>query len=161
MDNKVVQTIARTLAGLGYGVARFNFRGVGASAGSFDDGVGETDDAIAVLDHLRGKFGQLPVVLSGFSFGSFVQARLYQREKERVQIERLLFVGLTANRIGPDALPPDTILIHGEQDEIVPLADVFSWARPQLLPVIVFPGCGHFFHGRLLQLQQVIEGVWR
>lgn len=157
MDNKVVQTLAKTFATLGYVGVRFNFRGVGGSAGAFDDGNGETDDAIAALAHTRAEYGDLPVVLAGFSFGSFVQTRVAQRETP----ERMVLVGPAVARFGAATVAPDTIVIHGEEDDVVALADVFAWARPQQLPVMVFPGCGHFFHGRLPQLQRVITGMWR
>jgi alpha/beta superfamily hydrolase len=158
LDNKVVQTLAKTFFALGYVAARFNFRGVGQSAGSFDAGAGETEDALAALAHARKQFdGALPVVLAGFSFGSYVQTRVAQR----VQAERLVLVGPAVGRFEVARVPDDTIVVHGEEDEIVPLADVFAWARPQELPVIVFPGCTHFFHGRLPQLSRVITGMWK
>ncbi|MFO1315137.1 MAG: alpha/beta fold hydrolase [Burkholderiales bacterium] len=158
LDNKVVQTIAKTFYALGYAVVRFNFRGVGASGGSFDDGVGETDDALTVLAYARGALGDaLPVVLAGFSFGSFVQSRVAQR----VTPQRMVLVGPAVRRFPVEHVPADTIVIHGEEDDVVPLADVLAWARPQHLPIVVFPGCGHFFHGRLPQLSRVIAGMWK
>ena len=157
LDNKVVQTLAKTFFGLGYVAVRFNFRGVGQSAGTFDEGEGETDDALAALAHAREEFGAaLPVILAGFSFGSFVQTRVAQR----VQAQRLVLVGPAVGRFEVGAVPADTIVIHGEEDEVVALKDVFAWARPQELPIIVFPGCSHFFHGRLPQLQRVITSMW-
>jgi alpha/beta superfamily hydrolase len=160
LDNKVAQTLAKTFFALGYAAVRFNFRGVGRSAGSFDDGRGETDDALAALAHAATRFGAragpLPVVLAGFSFGAYVQARVARS----IAAERLVLVGPAVGRFAVEGVPADTIVIHGEQDDIVPLADVLEWARPQELPVIVFPGCGHFFHGRLLQLQRTIAGMW-
>jgi uncharacterized protein len=158
LDNKVVQTLAKTFFALGYIAARFNFRGVGKSAGSFDEGEGETEDASAALAHARKTFGEeLPFVLAGFSFGSYVQTRLAQR----VQAQRLVLIGPAVGRFKVSHVPADTIVIHGEEDEVVPLAEVFAWARPQELPVVVFPGCSHFFHGRLPQLQRVITGMWK
>jgi hypothetical protein len=157
MDNKVVQTLAKTFAALGYVSVRFNFRGVGGSAGAFDDGIGETDDALAALARARGDYGDLPVVLAGFSFGSFVQLRVAQQ----VPPERMVLVGPAVTRFAEATVAADTIVIHGEEDDVVALADVFAWARPQQLPIIVFSGCGHFFHGRLPQLQRVITGMWR
>ena len=157
LDNKVVQTLAKTFFGLGLAAIRFNFRGVGASVGNFDEGKGETDDALAALAYARQQFGaDLPVVLGGFSFGSFVQTRV----AKVVAAQRMVLVGPAVNRFAVETVPADTIVIHGEEDDVVPLADVFAWARPQELPVIVFPGCGHFFHGRLPQLQRVITGMW-
>lgn len=157
LHNKVVQTLAKAFFGLGYGVARFNFRGVGASAGHFDGGEGETDDALATLAHAQEMWGAtLPVTLAGFSFGSYVQTRV----AERVPAQRLVLVGPAVKRFPLSAVPADTIVIHGEQDEVVPLSDVLDWARPQELPIVVFPGCGHFFHGRLPQLARVVTGMW-
>lgn len=157
LDNKVVQTLAKTFFALGYVSVRFNFRGVGKSVGAFDEGEGETEDALAALAHARSEFGDgLPVVLAGFSFGSYVQTRVAQR----VHAQRLVLVGPAVGRFKVAAVPANTVVIHGEEDEVVPLADVLAWARPQELPIVVFPGCSHFFHGRLPQLSRVIAGMW-
>jgi alpha/beta superfamily hydrolase len=157
LDNKVAQTLAKAFHALDYVAVRFNFRGVGASQGSFDDGDGECEDALAALEYARDRFGRrLPYALGGFSFGAYVQTRVAQR----VEAERLVLAGPAVKRFEVAAVPADTIVIHGEQDEVVPLADVFDWARPQLLPVVVFPGCTHFFHGRLPQLRDTIVGMW-
>jgi alpha/beta superfamily hydrolase len=156
----VAQTLAKTFFTLGYAALRFNFRGVGQSTGSFDDGQGETDDALAALRHARERFDAratpLPIVLAGFSFGSYVQTRVARA----IAAERLVLVGPAVKRFAIESVPADTIVVHGEHDDVVPLADVLDWARPQELPVVVFPGCGHFFHGRLLQLQRTIAGMW-
>ena len=157
LDNKVVQTLARTFFSLGYAAVRFNFRGVGGSAGEFADGIGETDDALMVLAHAKARFGAaLPVVLAGFSFGSFVQTRV----AKAMDAQRLVLIGPAVRRFAVEEVPADTIVVHGETDDVVPLADVLAWARPLELPIIVFPGCGHFFHGRLPQLSRVITGMW-
>jgi alpha/beta superfamily hydrolase len=158
LDNKVVQTLAKSFFALGYVAVRFNFRGVGESQGSFDDGNGETDDAQAALAFAQSRHA-LPgaPVLAGFSFGAFVQSRL----ATRIAVARLVLVGPAVKRFPVEDVPADTIVIHGEQDDVVPLADVLDWARPMHLPLIVFPGTGHFFHGRLVQLQQVVTGLWR
>jgi alpha/beta superfamily hydrolase len=157
LDNKVVQTLAKTFFALGYVAVRFNFRGVGGSAGVFDEGIGETDDALAVLGDARTRFGQaLPIALAGFSFGSYVQTRV----ASRVSPERLVLVAAAVKRFPVESVGPDTIVIHGEEDDVVPLADVFAWARPQQLPIVVFPGCGHFFHGRLPQLARTVTALW-
>jgi alpha/beta superfamily hydrolase len=158
LDNKVVQTLAKTFFALGYAAVRFNFRGVGQSTGTFDEGVGETDDALAALAHAKGEFGDsLPVVLAGFSFGTYVQTRVAQR----VRAQRLVLIAPAVGRFAVASVPGDTIVVHGEEDDVVPLADVLAWARPQELPIVVFPGCGHFFHGRLTQLQRVLTGMWQ
>lgn len=157
LDNKVAQTLAKTFFALGYASVRFNFRGVGKSAGAFDDGVGETDDALAALAHAQGRYGAIPVTLAGFSFGTFVQTRV----AASIACERMVLVGPAVTRFGAGPVPADTIVIHGEEDDVVPLSAVFAWARPLELPIIVFAGCGHFFHGRLPQLQRTIAGMWR
>jgi hypothetical protein len=160
LDNKVAQTLAKTFFALGYVAVRFNFRGVGRSQGTFDDGVGEAADALAALAHARARFdhpaGAPPIVLAGFSFGAYVQTELARS----VAAERLVLVGPAVGRFAAAPLPADTIVIHGEEDDVVPLAEVFAWARPQALPVVVFPGCGHFFHGRLPALSRTIAGMW-
>ncbi|HTR59693.1 MAG TPA: CocE/NonD family hydrolase [Casimicrobiaceae bacterium] len=160
LDNKVAQTLAKTFAALGYVSVRFNFRGVGKSEGAFDEGVGETADALAALDFGRSEFSALaqhPPVLAGFSFGSYVQSRV----AGVVAFERMVLVAPAVMRFPVETVPADTIVVHGDEDDVVALADVLAWARPQQLPVIVFPGCGHFFHGRLTQLQRVITGMWQ
>jgi alpha/beta superfamily hydrolase len=158
LDNKVVQTLAKTFFALRYVAVRFNFRGVGQSAGTFDEGRGETDDALAALAFAQARHPSLgKPVLAGFSFGSFVQTRVARR----IDAARLVLVGPAVGRFEMQHVPADTIVIHGEQDDVVLLKDVLDWARPQQLPIVVFPGSGHFFHGRLVQLQQVIAGMWR
>ena len=152
-DNKVVTTLAKTLFGLGYAVLRPNFRGVGASAGSFDQGVGETEDILAVARYAQSRFGDLPLLLAGFSFGAFVQTRVAQT----LPAERLVLVGPAVNRFPADTVPADTLVIHGEVDDVVPLAAVLDWARPQQLPIVVVPGGEHFFHGKLHLLSQIVQ----
>ncbi|HKA40108.1 MAG TPA: alpha/beta hydrolase [Burkholderiales bacterium] len=156
-DNKVVTTLAKALFGLGYVAARPNFRGVGASAGKFDEGRGETDDLLAVAAYLKREYGDLPFVLAGFSFGSFVQTRV----AKRLQPERMLLVGPAVNRFPAETVPPATLVIHGEHDDVVPLAAVLDWARPQQLPVVVVPGGEHFFHGRLNLLSDIVVQHFR
>lgn len=158
LDNKVVQTLAKTFFSMSYVAVRWNFRGVGKSAGVFDNGIGETDDVLAALAYARSRFGEaLPVALGGFSFGAFVQTRVAQR----VAAQRLVLVGPAVSRFAVERVAEDTIVVHGEEDDVVPLADVLAWARPQELPIIVFPGCGHFFHGRLPQLARTVTAIWR
>ena len=163
MDNKVAVTLAKTLHQLGYATLRFNFRGVGRSAGEWNEGIGETDDAEAALRRLAEQYpGHAErLVLAGFSFGTYVMTRLWERIHSTRPVERVVMAGPAVNRFKIDAVPEDTIVVHGEEDDVVPLADVMSWARPQHLPIVVLPGCGHFFHGRLTQLQRVIAGMWR
>lgn len=152
MENKVVQTLARAFAELGYVAVRFNFRGVGASEGVHDEGRGETEDAIAVAEFVRREYPGLPLLLAGFSFGCFVQARAAQR----LDPERLVLVAPPAKRFDLPPVPANTLVIHGERDDLVPLADVLDWARPQELAVMVIPGGEHFFHGRLSLLKRIV-----
>ena len=158
MDNKVVQTLARAFVQLGWRSVRFNFRGIGGSAGTWDEGRGEVDDALAVLSTFRVRAADpaLPFLLAGFSFGGYVAAAAASRLPQGDKPERLVLVGPSTEKQQVPAVPPDTVVIHGETDEIVPLAATFDWARPQSIPVIVFPGVGHFFHGQLGLLKTMV-----
>lgn len=161
MDNKVAQTIARSFIALGYATVRMNFRGVGESEGVHDEGRGETDDMALLLAHMQQQYPGLPVVLGGFSFGTFVQAQLQQRLIEAgTPAERLALVGTAAGKWAIPAVPDNTILIHGELDDTIPLSAVFDWARPQELPVIVISGADHFFHRKLHQIKHFIVQLW-
>lgn len=151
-DNKVVTTLARTLYALGYVALRPNFRGVGASAGTHDEGRGETADLIAVVRYAQEKYGQLPLTCAGFSFGSFVQTRV----AKELQPDQLVLVAPAVNRFATEEVAAGTLVIHGEVDDVVPLSAVLDWARPQNLPVVVVPGGEHFFHGRLHLIQQIV-----
>lgn len=162
-DNKVVQTLARALLSLGYVVWRPNFRGVGASAGSYDEGIGETEDLLALVRHARADASaqapgaQLPLVLAGFSFGTYVQTRVARTLREQGDaVHRLVLAGAAASRFPLETVPEDTLVVHGEQDETVPLLSVLDWARPQELPVVVIPGCEHFFHRKLTLLKRIV-----
>ena len=157
LDNKVAQTLARAFVELGYVALRPNFRGVGQSEGEHDEGNGETDDLVQVAQYASERFGALPVALAGFSFGAFVQTRV----AKRLVPERMAVVGLAVRRAGTDTVPPDTVMIHGERDDTVPLADVLRWAEPQELPVVVIPGADHFFHRRLHIIRRIVQDAWR
>ncbi len=162
MDNKVAVTLARTFLALGYVAARFNFRGVGGSAGVHDEGMGETDDMLVMLEHMQAKYPGLPVALTGFSFGTFVQARLQQRlQSEGRPAERLVLVGTAAGKWPMPDVPADTILIHGEVDDTITLTQVLDWARPQDIPVLVIPGADHFFHRKLGHIKNFVVQLWR
>jgi alpha/beta superfamily hydrolase len=156
-DNKVVTTLAKAFFGLGYVTARPNFRGVGASAGTHDQGIGETEDLLAVASYLRDRYRDPPMILAGFSFGSFVQTRV----AKHIAAERIVLVGPAVNRFRAEGVPPDTLVIHGEHDDVVPLRDVLDWARPQELPIVIVPGGEHFFHGRLNLLAQIVARYCR
>lgn len=161
MDNKVVVTLARAFVHLGYRALRFNFRGVGGSAGVWDEGQGEVDDALAVIKAARAQSPGLPLALGGFSFGAYVAAQAAARLAASAPVERLLLVGPATSRFAmPTAVAPDTVVIHGEADEVVPLIATLDWARPQVLPVIVLPGVGHFFHGQLTLLKNQVIQAW-
>ncbi len=157
MDNKVAQTLARAFVQLGYRAVRFNFRGVGASEGTWDDGHGEVDDALAVL---ASQDASLPLVLAGFSFGGFVAAAASARLPAGQSLERLVLIAPSTQKQQLPNVPPDTLVIHGEADDVVPLAATFDWARPQSLPVLVIPGAGHFFHGQLVLLKHLVTRAW-
>lgn len=152
MDNKVVQTLARACVQMGWRCVRFNFRGVGASAGAWDEGRGEVEDALAVVAAMRQ--GDEPLLLGGFSFGGFVASHVAQRVQPAPQ--RLVLVGPATSRFDVAAVPADTLVVHGEQDDVVPLSATLDWARPQSLPVVVVPGGGHFFHGQLPLLKSIV-----
>jgi alpha/beta superfamily hydrolase len=162
-DNKVVQTIARALLALGFVCWRPDFRGVGATDGEYDEGHGETEDLLAVVDAARAEDGAdtLPLLLAGFSFGSFVQSRVARRLAESGRpAARLVFVGTAVTRGRVEPVPEDTIVIHGEKDDVVPLDLVLRWAEPQDLPVVVIPGADHFFHRRLHIIRNIIRRAW-
>lgn len=162
MHNKVVQTLVRTFTSLGYITVRMNFRGVGASMGTHDHGIGETEDMLILLEYMQQQYPNLPFVLAGFSFGTFVHARVYQKIKQKAQIniQRLIFVGTAALKWDIPDVPSDTILIHGELDDTIPLQHVLDWARPLDLPVIVVPGADHFFHRKLHHIKQIVIDRW-
>jgi alpha/beta superfamily hydrolase len=161
MDNKVAQTLARAFVTLDYAAVRMNFRGVGKSEGAHDAGRGETDDMALLLAHMRQQYPELPVALAGFSFGTFVQAQLQQRLiAQGMPAERLVLVGSAAGKWPMPTIPANTMLIHGELDETIPLADVFEWARPQDLPVYVVTGADHFFHRKLQHIKNFVVEGW-
>jgi alpha/beta superfamily hydrolase len=157
MDNKVVQTLARAFVQSGWTALRFNFRGVGATAGAHDEGRGETEDLLAVV---AAQAPEGTLALAGFSFGSFVASRAVHTLWSSRSIEKIVLVGTAASRFDVATLPPEshdrTLVVHGEQDDTVPLLSVLDWARPQSLPVTVVPGGGHFFHGQLPLLKNLV-----
>ena len=147
LDNKVVQTLARAFVELGYESWRPNFRGIGESEGTYDEGRGEVDDLFAVYQKIR------PEVLAGFSFGAAMQAML----AKRVGAQRLVLVGVAVTNFEVPPVPAGTVVIHGEADETIPLSAVLDWARPQDLPVVLVPGADHFFHRKLNVLRTIVS----
>ncbi len=164
LDNKVAATLARAFATSGWIAVRPNFRGVGESAGTHDEGHGETDDFLWLIEHAPAWSdgllpASLPRALAGFSFGSFVAAQANARLTAAHAAPRhLVLVGAAAGKWAMPPVPATTLVIHGELDETIPLADVFTWARPLDLPVIVLPGADHFFHRRLSTLKRLVIG---
>jgi uncharacterized protein len=153
MDNKIVTTLVKTFAELGFVAVRFNFRGVGESSGVYDEGNGEVDDVLSVVRYALQEFGPLPLILSGFSFGGYVQARA----AAQLHPQKLVLVAPAVGRFAMPQVPVDTLLIHGELDEVVALDDVMAWARQQHLPVVVVPQATHFFHGHLHQIKAIVN----
>ena len=158
LDNKVVQTLARAFLQLGWASVRFNFRGIGRSAGAWGEGEGEIADAAAVLAawRTRPEYAGVPFALAGFSFGGYVAAEVASRLGAEAAPRRLVLVGPSTEKQAVANVPADTVVVHGESDDVVPLAATLAWARPQNLPVIVFPGVGHFFHGQLALLKSTL-----
>jgi uncharacterized protein len=159
LDNKVVQTMARAFVQQGYRAVRFNYRGVAGSAGAWDHGRGEVDDALAVVQAFR--VDGLPLAVGGFSFGGYVASQTAARlAAASTPAGRLVLIAPAVRNFTMAAVPADTLVIHGEADDVVPLADVLAWAREPVLPVTVLPGSGHFFHGQLSLLKQLVAAAW-
>ncbi|THT97461.1 alpha/beta fold hydrolase [Lampropedia puyangensis] len=157
MNNKVVQTLARALVATGWDAYRFNFRGVGQSQGVHDNGIGEAEDLLRVIDQVA---PEGPLVLAGFSFGTYVTSRVLAQLHAQRDIRAVVFIGTAASRFKvepiPQALHSCALAVHGELDETVPIAPVMDWAREQSLPLTVIPGGEHFFHGRQVQLKDLV-----
>lgn len=157
MDNKVVQTLARAFVQCGYTAVRFNFRGVGASAGEYDAGKAELQDLLGVVQQVA---PEGPIALAGFSFGAFVTSHALAQLWDTGRVAKAVLVGTAASRFEVAAVPPEaherTLVIHGEADDTVELEAVMKWARPQILPVTVIPEVGHFFHGQLPLLKSLV-----
>ena len=172
LENKVAATLARAFLAMGFIAVRPNFRGVGASAGTHDHGIGETEDFLRVIEAVAaspqwaslpwapetgGTASGAPWILGGFSFGTFVAARAAQVLAQQGRApQALVLVGAAAGKWAMPPVPPSTIVIHGEVDETIPLADVYPWARACGVPVIVMPGADHFFHRRLTGLKRLV-----
>ncbi len=156
LDNKVVQTLARAWVHAGWRAVRFNFRGVGASTGTWDEGRGEIDDAMAVV---AAEAADGPLAIAGFSFGGYVASHVASRWTAAGRVlHTLVLVGPATRNFDVAPVPAGTLVIHGEHDDVVPLSATLDWARPQSLPVVVVPGGGHFFHGQLPLLKSIVLG---
>jgi alpha/beta superfamily hydrolase len=157
MQNKVVQTLARAFVQCGWQAVRFNFRGVGTSAGTYDEGRGEAADMLALIEQVA---PEGPLALAGFSFGAYVTSHVAQAVSTQRSLDKLVLVGTAASRFKVAPVAPElherTLVIHGEQDDTVALSSVMDWARPQTLPVTVIPGVEHFFHGQLPLLKSLV-----
>jgi alpha/beta superfamily hydrolase len=170
MDNKVITTLAKVYAEAGFATLRFNFRGVGKTEGAHDEGRGETEDMLKVIEHARGLQPGVPLHLAGFSFGGAIATR----SSTRTDFAQLVLVApgfrrITAAGMGeaPDPMDPtlgetgrhtstNTIVIHGDLDDTVPLSDSIAWATPREVPVAIVPGGEHFFHRKLHILREIV-----
>ena len=152
LDNKVVQTVASTLFELGYVAVRPNFRGVGMSEGDYDNGKGEIEDMLTAANFVKSTYGDLPLILVGFSFGAYIQ----HNANILLQSHQLVLIAPAVNMFPFGAVPANTLVIHGEQDELVPLTAVQAWAQPYGAEVNVVTGADHFFHRKLPQLKQIL-----
>ncbi len=170
MENKVITTLAKVFGEAGIATFRFNFRGVGASEGTHDEGRGETDDMLRVAEHARAATSHAPLYLAGFSFGGAIATRA----SARADFAQLVLVApgfrrITAAGMGeaPDPGDPElgaigrhtaanTVVIHGDLDQTVPLADSLAWASARDVPVVLVPGGEHFFHRKLHVLREIV-----
>ena len=157
MQNKVVHTLARAFLRMGFAALRFNFRGTGGSAGEYDEGVGELDDALAALAWLRADFATGPVWLAGFSFGAAIAVRAAVQRPVDGLISVAPAIARFASQLeGQPACP--WLLVQGDQDELVDVEQTIAWVN-QLLPgpeLAVMAGADHFFHGRLVELRELV-----
>ena len=163
MNNKVVHTVARARRDLGHRVVRFNFRGVEKSEGQYDHGLGEQDDLLAVIDWVRSVRPQDRIWIAGFSFGSFVSASACGKAVDRGDpIEHLLLIAPAVVNYDFDVLtafPCPMAMIYGDKDEVVDSAEIQAWYDTVTGDKKVFclEGAGHFFHGRLTEVKQIIQ----
>ena len=158
MDNKVVTTLTRAFAELGFITLRFNYRGVGKSTGEYDHGAGEAQDTLAVLSYLQQRFGALKTfVLGGFSFGGFVA---YQTAIQNLP-DALILISPSIAKLNADTPEPlcPTLVIQGDNDETIPAETVYAWlkTRKNSITVKEITGASHFFHGKLPDLRQISQ----
>ena len=156
LQNKVVYMLARTLLQQGVAAIRFNFRGVGASTGQFDEGQGEVADALAVIAYGRARWPDAGLVLAGFSFGGMVAAQATASARPRWLVTVAPAVRLLTRPLPQPECP--WLLIQGDADDVVDPREVSAWAASFAPPptLRLLPGVGHFFHGRLQDLQQAV-----
>lgn len=157
LDNKVVYTLARAFVELGVPAIRFNFRGVGASEGRYDDGAGETQDVLAVIAYGRQRWPGAALWLAGFSFGGAVAVRAAAEARP----QRLVAVAPGITRVGMEGVASPAcpwLIVQGDADDVIEPAAVLEWGRRQATApaVRVLPGAGHFFHGRLHEVRQLV-----
>ncbi|CAG9179233.1 alpha/beta hydrolase [Cupriavidus respiraculi] len=162
-EHKIPLQLARLFQARGFVAARPNFRGMDGTEGKHDGGEGETDDMIAVIRHLQQAHPGVPLALAGFSFGAFVQSLVARRLLDAGEsVAHLVLSGIPWGPVAGNRsydtpnVPGDTLVVHGEKDENVPLQSVLDWARPQELPVTVIPGANHFFTGKLPVFQRIV-----
>ena len=167
----MVQTLAKAFVQNGWRAVRFNFRGVGGSAGVYDEGRGELEDLMHVIAQsqtldqaqaqAQAQAAGPALALAGFSFGAFVTSHAVAQLATNPNLDKVVLVGTAASRFTVAPVPPElhekTLVVHGEVDDTVPLSSVMDWARPQSLPVTVIPGVEHFFHGQLPLLRNLVS----
>lgn len=158
MHNKIVTTLAKIYQTMGASTVRFNFRGVMRSEGQFDNGKGELDDLLAVIDWVQQQHPQQEIWLAGFSFGSYIAAKA----ATQVAATKLVTVAPPVQNFPLHSLPPILcrwVLVQGELDDVVSPQEVLAWAESRVpKPIILrFPEAGHFFHGLLGELRARIE----
>ncbi len=157
LDNKVVYTLARAFEECGAPTIRLNFRGVGSSAGDYDGGRGETEDALAAIAYGRARWSGAGLWLAGFSFGGAVAVRAAERAEPR----KLVLVAPGVTKMAMDGVPSPRcpwLLVQGDADEVIEPQEVLQWAQRQSVPALIrrFPDAGHFFHGRLHALREAV-----
>lgn len=162
-QHKIPQLLARGLQESGWLALRPNFRGVGASAGVHDAGLGEAEDVTWLVAEARACYPGRALALVGFSFGAFVMSRVADRLfREHAPASAVVLAGApvgtveAGRRYDPPALAPNTLVIHGERDAHVKLQPVLDWCGTQNQAVMVVPGADHFFTGRLPLLRSLI-----
>jgi uncharacterized protein len=152
--NKIIQTMAKVFTQKGYVCYCPNLRGVGLSDGTHDFGNSEVNDGLAVHNYALERYPGLPLILGGFSFGTKVASGL----AAIISYQKLILIGVATTRYTITIPNPDiTIVIHGDEDEVIPLIDVLNWSKTQNQAIISCPNTGHFFHGKLVQLQNLLN----